>query len=153
MESHVWEFVLLCRCVHAFTSSSMTVCVSVRSSPALQDTPATVRVLHFHAWLAVFLLETRLHRHLGDLQHYDMRCDQTVNLRGDTAQNMTHLLYGYKCPLLCCRCAERKQNKSFTAHSLSSLSELCVLYELNHFQCIVQIFQNNTIQHVMQRLS
>ena len=56
---------LLCACIY---KSFRECCESVCSSPALQDTPATVRVPQFHAWLAVFLLEARLHWHLGDLE-------------------------------------------------------------------------------------
>lgn len=75
MELRVWVFLLVCHCVCAFISVYMSVCVTF--SPALQDTPTTVRVHHFHTWLAVFLLEARLHRHLGDLQHYNMKYLQT----------------------------------------------------------------------------
>ncbi len=94
----------LCACIYKCMHEC--VCVCVWSSPALQDTPATVRVLQFQTRLAVFLLEARLHRHLGDLEHYNMKYDQTVHLRGDTAQNMKHLKRDYKCFWVCCRCAE-----------------------------------------------
>jgi len=47
-------------------------------SPALQHTPAAVRVLHGHAGVTVCLQVTRLDRHLGDLSRTQTqtRCDQ-----------------------------------------------------------------------------
>lgn len=78
VELHVWVFV--CRCVHVFVSF----CVDL--TPALQDTPATVWILHSDTWLAVSLLEARLHRHLGDLPHYNMKSDQAEQPGGVAAQ-------------------------------------------------------------------
>lgn len=102
---------LLCACIYKWVCRCVDVCVW--SSPALQDTPATVRVLQFHAWLAVFHLEARLHRHLGDLKHYNMKYDQTVHLRGwESARNMRHLKYGYKCSLVCCRCKNKSHHST-----------------------------------------
>lgn len=72
--------VLVRGCVHVFLSAS--VCVS----PALQDTPATVWIRHCDTWLAVSLLEARLHRHLRDLQHYKMESDQAEQPEGVAAQ-------------------------------------------------------------------
>ncbi|TNN76007.1 hypothetical protein EYF80_013770 [Liparis tanakae] len=74
----------------------------------LKDTPATVRVPQFHTRLAVRLLEARLHRHLGDLEHSVVKHDQTVHLRGGKTllENSRRLKYGEKLSVVCRRCAE-----------------------------------------------
>lgn len=76
----------LCACIHKCVRECGR--VRVRSAPALEDAPATVWVLQLHTWLAVFLLEARLHRHLGDLRHNNAKYDQMGHLRGEAAQNI-----------------------------------------------------------------
>lgn len=117
--------VCVCRCVCAFISACMS--VYTWPSPALQDTPATIWVPQFHAWLAVFLLEARLHWHLGNL-YYNMKCDITVHLRGETQHRLTGFFFNGNVLKFVAGLQNENKTSCVTVHG-----PLCLLPLFNHY--------------------